>query len=184
MIQYQRLLRYGFFVIYFLCLAQVSQARCLPGYIITNNNDTIHGKINIYSFNRNTGHYNFSGIDLEFCFLEVAFKKTNKEKYTIYKPDEIKGYGFMNKKINYTFRSFLIAKKSIIASEREQIHFLQLVDNKDGILIFKKLQYVVKDFNNIKNPEYVKKRLVPEYDYYAYSEELGLLKTRIIKRKK
>src|SRR5260221_6483825 len=67
-----------------ISFSSFAQIQSLPGYIVTMNHDTLSGFI---EDRRNTSLYQF-----------YHFKKTEKEKATVYSPLEIIGYGLIKRK--------------------------------------------------------------------------------------
>ncbi|MBN2349147.1 MAG: hypothetical protein JXJ22_09935 [Bacteroidales bacterium] len=109
-----------------LCLALIifsiqfsfGQKEYKPGYIISNNNDTISGFINLKS--------NYSNS------LECDFKKTKEEKPLIYSPDEISGYRIENSK-------FYVSREVKIDSLKTRVFLEYLVDGIVDLYYYREL---------------------------------------------
>lgn len=88
-------------IVLLLCLMVVitvkAQTNPQPGYIITNENDTIRGTVNYLSDLRN----------MHGCH----FRADGAEDFQIYKPGEIRGYRLMNNGIFYVTRTFMVGNK-------------------------------------------------------------------------
>lgn len=88
-------------IVLLLCLLAVitvkAQTNPQPGYIITNENDTIRGTVNYLSDIRN----------MHGCH----FRADGAEDFQIYKPGEIRGYRLMNNGIFYVTRTFMVGNK-------------------------------------------------------------------------
>ncbi len=150
-----------------LLINEVCEAKKTSGYIITNDKDTIRGTIRLYTFNRRDGGFNLHNISLEMCFVEIPFRKSDQKKYTIYKPDAIKGYGFTYKGVPYEFSTFLIESKSLSLNDKKQNHFLQYVYNQNNNKVYRHQTYVSKDAEG---------NLEPKYIFYIYNAEKGITK--------
>ena len=157
----------------FLSSSEICVARKVPGYILTENLDTIYGEVKVYSFDRITGDLIINGIDLQSYHLEVEFKSHDGKKFITFKPQDIQGFGFFYKSEKYIFRRFLIEQKSIVKSERQFYRFLNLLYNGKISLY--------KDIIRVNNPSYdLTKAISYVYsDYYLYDTPGGLKKVRV-----
>ncbi|MCW3807786.1 hypothetical protein [Plebeiibacterium marinum] len=142
-----------------------SEAKKVSGYIITNQNDTIKGEVKLYTFARRNGQVTLNSFDYEMTFVEVPFCKSGEKKITVYKPTDIKEYGFTFKKILYKYKSFLVKTNNISLNHREKQHFLQLARKEGRTEIYKHQKYRLSK-DNMEN--------IPYYVFYTYSEKNGL----------
>jgi hypothetical protein len=152
-----------------------TEAKNLPGFIITENSDTIAGSIKKYLFDRITGNLTFRGINLELYHHEIAFRHEDKS-YKTYKPQDILGFSFIYKKEQYTFHRFAIESKSIIKKERKRYRFLHLLYNNNKISLYS--DYIrVRNTENLKDTKDLNKPASYKYnDYYLYNTSSGLCK--------
>jgi hypothetical protein len=90
-----------------LPLVSFCQEDFRPGYIITNNSDTIHGLINLKSNLQNS--------------MYCEFRNTDNSAVTRYSPKEISGYRIDNNK-------FYITREVSLADEKEIVFLEYLID--------------------------------------------------------
>lgn len=147
----------------FVYTYEYCEAKRVPGFIITENADTIYGKIKVYSFNRITGGWVFNGIDLELFHFKVSLKEDKIKRFQTYTPEDILGFGFRDKSVDYMFNRFLIESKSIVKNETLRYKFLHL------IYIGKVFLY--SDMNRVNSPNNPQKIV---YDYYLFNDIVGL----------
>ena len=140
-----------------------SSAKKLKGFIINEQNDTIYGEVKVHQFNRTTGAWCFNQIDLEWCYLKVAFRSNSDKRFKYFSPNEIVGYEFTYSGQKYIFRSFNVGMKSIVRRERSRFKFLNLVRNSNGISIYRSLYYIN---NPIEKSFY---SMIPRYEYFYHS---------------
>jgi len=134
-----------------------ANAKRVSGYIITNDNDTLKGIVNVYDVNLNkTLIVNLSkSINAEMAFVEVSFKQEGQKRYKTYKPEQIKEYGFTYGEVPYLFKSFIVKSNTFVLNEREQYHFLLLISNQNGHKVYKHQKYRYDDKGNELTPYYV-----------------------------
>lgn len=87
----------SFIGLLFATIPMVAQTNPQPGYIITNENDTIRGTIDYLSDTRN--------------MYTCHFRADEAQDFHKYKPGEISGYRLSNSGIFYVTRSFMIGDK-------------------------------------------------------------------------
>lgn len=169
------LLRFTFLVVILMMINNNSEAKKIPGFIITNDFDTIVGDVRMYLFNRVSGNINITGIDLETYFYEVSFKELDTKQYKTYKPQDIIGFSFTYNTTKYMFHRFIIERKSIVKKERKTYRFLNLLF-KNEISLYSDLNRVYHG-NNIKDTHDLSKPPSFMYkDYYLYNNTVGLSK--------
>jgi hypothetical protein len=99
----------------------------VPGYIITENSDTLAGTIHLNKFDQTNGSLIISGFDVESLYSKVSFKTASDKRFKTYEPGSILGFGFSYKSTLFIFKSFTLKRNSLVKSEREQSRFLCLV---------------------------------------------------------
>lgn len=149
------------------------QAKKVPGYIITNNGDTIFGEIKVSSFDLFTSGIVINGIDLEPFYFMVGFRESGKWLCKTYEPEDLMGFEFLFDKLIYRFERHKIKSKSIIKNDEERIRFLNLVF-KGECSIYRDVIRRPTDLQSIiPNPH---AHSIVHYDYYLYNEKRGLKK--------
>jgi hypothetical protein len=139
------------------------------GYIIRNSSDTIFGEVKVSFFDIYTGGIVFYGINLEQLHSTLYFRENNKNRFKAFTPNEISGFGFIYKSINYRFKTFVIESKSIVKSERKRLRFLNLI-YQGKIAVYKD---IVRKENYIKTSIPFDK-VIDYYDYYLFDDKHGL----------
>jgi hypothetical protein len=112
-------------ILSFVCFSGF--AKKLPGFIITNNQDTINGYIKISRFDLVDGSYFLNSINLEPLFSMVTFKADDGGPFKNFFPGEIKGFTFHYEKQIITFEYKELAVNSIFASGMNKKRFVRLV---------------------------------------------------------
>ncbi len=143
-----------------------ANAKKVEGYIITNENDTVKGLINLYKFSLSSGSVFLGDFNSEMLFTEVPFKALGKKKFKIYKPEDIKGYGFVSKGLSYEFVTLLVKSNSYKVKDREKLHFLQRIKT-DNKVIYKHQKYRLEPGT---------RELVPFYVFYLIGKDGELIK--------
>ena len=146
------------------------RANKVAGYIIKNNSDTIFGEVKVSCFDIYSGGIIFYGINLEPFHSILYFKENNKSRFKSFTPNDISGFGFTYKSINYRFRTFVIETKSIVESERKRLRFLSLIYQGEIAVykdIVRKDNYYMTSFPN---------KVIDYYDYYLFDDKHGLTK--------
>jgi hypothetical protein len=143
-------------------------AKKAPGFIIRHNCDTIFGEVNISFFDPYSGGFVFYGINLEPFQTQLYFREKNSTHFTLYRPNDISGFGFTYKSTNYRFKTLLIECRSIIKSERKRLRFLNLI--YQGQLALYKEIVRKESYFTTGNPN----KLLDYYDYYLYDDKHGL----------
>lgn len=116
------------------------------GYIVNNDSDTIHGRIQLSRFDQVTGGFILNGgIDEESLHSRVYFAKATERKFSVYYPEMILGFGFEYKSVKYIFRRVVVQRKSIFKSEKQQYRFMRLLYTENG-------ESRYKDAGAMKNP--------------------------------
>ncbi len=159
-----------FIALILFCFLDNIYAEKLSGYIITNDADTIFGKIRVSRFNLYTGGYVVNDINLEPFSHMVEFKENGKHRFMIYSPGEIAGFYFLKGSVEYRFKSFTIQTNSIIRNDREITKFLHLVFQGE-LSIYRDL---FRSSVSVGSEHFNRTMLF--YDYYLFNEKQGLNK--------
>ncbi len=146
-----------------------AEAKRVRGYIITNENDTLQGYLSIYNTTVRTLTISFTKrvFNAEMAFVEAPFKQERHGLYKIYKPDELKEYGFTYKGVPYKFKSFIVKSNTFLLKERNKKHFLLLVEKQNGREIYKHQKHRYDDVMN---------QLIPYYVFYVVGDNGELIK--------
>ncbi len=143
-----------------------ANAKKVEGYIITHENDTVRGLINLYKFSLSSGSVFLGDFNSEMLFTEVPFKAPEQKKYKIYNPEDIKGYGFVYKGLSYEFVSMLVKSNTYKIVDREKLHFLQRI-RTDNKVIYKHQKYRLEPGT---------RELIPFYVFYLLGKDGQLIK--------
>ncbi len=171
-------LRFIFLFIGLISIYSNSEAKRLPGSIITENSDTIVGTVKMYLFNRITGNLIINGIDLELYHYEVSFKSHDSKGFKTYKPQDILGFTFIYKAEKYIFHRFIIEYKSIVKNERKRYRFLNLL-YRDKVSLYSDL-IRVNNSGNLKDTHDLTKPVSYKYnEYYLFNNFIGLNKVEV-----
>lgn len=156
-------------VILILHLSSV-QANKAPAYIIKNSTDTIFGEIKVSNFDIYTRGIVLCGINLEPFHSILYFREINTNHFKAFTPNDISGFGFIYKSINYRFKTFVIESKSLIRSERKRQRFLNLIFQGEIALY---TDIVRNDRYSMAGFPY---KVIDYYDYYLFDDKHGLKK--------
>jgi len=160
----------------FISISSVSRAGNVPGYIITNTNDTVYGEVDAFRHNLYPGALVIAGIDLESYYHSVSFKSETDKRAKTYTSEDILGFAFTVKSIEYQFRRFKIESNSIAHNERERYCFLNLLLSSEL-----KLYRFAERKQNDTSHDFYKDQTSVYYDLYLYSDKKGL--RRVLKSK-
>ena len=142
-----------------------------PGYIITNNQDTIYGIVQLSRFDQVTGGLILNGIEEESFHSRIVFSVKDETRFKTYFPEMILGFGFTYKSINYMYQRITVQRKSIFKNEKQQYRFMRLIYSENG-------NFRYKDVRMISNPG-----LVSNKDkYLKYNSNLFRIKTDTVKK--
>jgi hypothetical protein len=168
-----RFLKLFMFVIGLTLSAEYCAAKRVPGFIVTNNADTLFGDIKVYSFDRVTGVWIINGIDLQCYHFEVTFRNSIEKKYLTYKPEDIKGFGFVYKSKKYIFHRFILEPKNMFKPGTKVYRFLSL-EHKGKISLY-------KDVIRMTNPsaDFISNISNLFFDYYLYDANHDLQKFQV-----
>ncbi|MBN1119059.1 MAG: hypothetical protein JXA77_17750 [Bacteroidales bacterium] len=156
-------------LIFLIFLSGTLFARKVPGYIVTATSDTIFGIVKLCQYNPYTTGFVVGGVNLESYYTMVKFREINQKKYTLYVPEDIMAFGFSFKKVDYHFKSMGLEFYNRFRSEQIEPRFLCLI-YKNDIELYKNM---VRTHGFVSNKNYNKNSIV-YYDYYLYSEDVGL----------
>ncbi len=170
-------------VFLFLILSTFSfkcYASNVKGYIITLNQDTIYGTIQLPTFNQTTGAYYIKGFDEEYITHQIKFKNEVKKKYLKYTINDILEYGFIYRSSSYKYKRFLLKYKSISNKENSEYRFLELIYS--GFLdLYKNTKYLNLPqktsviYNTVNNNSKINDPKYDQYhEYYLFSDSGGL----------
>jgi len=161
-------------IVFVLTLALNPVLACkVPGYIIKNGSDTVFGKVRVSYFDIYTGAIFLFGINMEPFHSVLYFREKNTSGFKSFTPNDISGFGFTYKSINYRFKTFVIESKSIVKSERIKLRFLNLI-YQGKVAIYKDI--VRKESYNTGVKDKDKDRLTNYSDYYLFDDKHGLKK--------
>lgn len=164
------------FLFCFLWLVFTCEGKKVPGYIVTEDRDTLYGNIYIYRFNLNTGLFFINGIDDESYHYQVAFKNKQDKKYKVFKPEDVQGFGFRFKNEDYVYQKFQIIKRSLVPEEKLKVRFLRLVYS-NGFSLYQDRNRIRQASGNlnksIPGSSFGEESMVVT-DYYLYSAAIGL----------
>lgn len=166
------------FVFCFLWISFPCEGKKVPGYIVTEDRDTISGDIFIYRYNLINRLFFVNGIDEESYHYQVAFKDNQNKKYTVYKPEDIQGFRFRFKDEDYVYQRIRLEKRSLIPEEKTQFRFFRLVYAK-GFSLYRDKIRIRQASDDLKktiigNPVGAESLIVNEY--YLYNADIGLVR--------
>ena len=142
-----------------------------PGYIITNNQDTIYGIIQLSHFDQVTGGLILNGIEEESFHSRIVFSVKDETRFKTYFPEMILGFGFTYKSINYMYQRITVQRKSIFKNEKQQYRFMRLIYSENG-------NFRYKDVRMISNAGLESNR----DKYLKYNSNLFRIKTDTVKK--
>lgn len=142
----------------------------VAGFIVTNENDTIFGTVQVSKFDQLNGALMLFGYESNSFYSSVVFKSKDQKRFKNYFPENISGFSYSDKDGNFFFKSFKIKHNSIFENEKERYQFLCLV-YKGSYELYKDLYFVE---NTYVNKRYEKYQTFT--DYYLYSPDKGLFK--------
>ncbi len=162
-------------------------SRKLPGYIVTESNDTVYGKVKVSATNPRVGGFSLNQINLETCYMQVAFCEQGASRFKTYEPKEIREYAFKFDGREYFFYRFQILYNSIVKAEENRYELLNLVQRTKTFSTYRSLRYVMDHKDESAHNIYVKtNNVVPSYTYYKHqngSERIIDHKTQSIEKK-
>lgn len=166
----QKFHRYFLLILTIGIVNSFCEAKKVPGYIVTDNADTLYGEVRINLYNNITQGIIISGIDMEYLHHEVSFKEYEGGKFIVYTPEMISGFGFIFESAEYIFHRYTIETKSILKKNKVECRFLNLI-YEHKISLYRDnfhVQYWVSISN--EHPVYL------DYDLYLFNAKLGLKK--------
>jgi hypothetical protein len=153
------------------------QAKKVPGFIINENSDTLIGKIRIYSHNPNIRGFNIYGIDIEPFYSIVRFKGNTDKRFRNYEPEDIKGFCFRYKSMDYFFREFKLEFSTLFGVDHFRSRFLNLIYKGKLALYQDEVRNpILKNFKNFQDYTEV------HYNYYLFDELKGLHEVELTKK--
>lgn len=158
-----------------LCLFGIganTSARSSRGYIITQEHDTIFGRVRLPWSSNSIYSYNLFGFDFESFFYHVSFKKDSEKAYKTYYPTTISGFGFTHRSTNYMFSSFYLNYKSIFEDKGQGTRFLNLI-HRGKLDLYR---HMISINYPIAMPPFADRGSVMRfYEYYIWSDSTKLL---------
>ncbi len=148
---------------------QKADAKKVNGYIVTNENDTIKGLVNLYRFSLSSGSVFLGDFNSEMVFVEVSFKGPDHKKFVIYDPIDIKGYGFLYKGEQYAFETHIVKSNTFVYKDSKKIHFLQKIKTTKGRYVYKHQIYRLDPGT---------RELIPYYVFYVIDKNGELIKIK------
>ena len=159
-------------------LISTAQAKKVPGYIVTEDSDTLYGEIKLPKFNLLTGGWIISGFNQEPFYYEIWFKSNESNKFNRFQADQISGYGFRFESLDYIFKSFIIESNTPIKKEKKRYRFLKLYHYGETCLYIDMLR--ITTYENLETEEYSfshnNSSIYYDYNYYLYNNLIGLSK--------
>ena len=155
----------GLFSIYIDCNATEA-----PGYIVTENRDTISGVVQLSWFDQLTGGFILNGVEKESFYSRVIFKSKGESNFQTYFPESITGFGFRYDGVNYFYQRFKVERNSILVSENHQYRFLNLL-YKGSLELYKDITFVENLHANTTHEKYL-----CFSSYYLFSPKKGLVR--------
>lgn len=157
------------------------EAKKVPGFIITENTDTIYGEIKISKFNLLTAGLILDGINVEPLHFEVWFRNHENRKFNNFQAKDILGFGFNYKSMDYLFHSFTLESNSCFKEEKKRDRFLQLC-YAGKVSLYKNLSRMIIPDNSENNLFNINNdQSFVYYDYFLFNEIKGLTKVEISK---
>ena len=177
----KRFIKYVILLLLLILNGNYLEARKVPGFIITENSDTIYGQIKLSKFNLQTGTWFFHGINLEPLHFEVWFRDEKSKKFRNFQAIDISGFGFNYKSQDYFFHSFTLESNTKIIKEKKRERFLQLIYN-GKVKLYRNLSRAIKYDNFDYNLFWkYKDQTFIYYDFFLYNKSKGLTKVEISK---
>lgn len=142
------------------------------GYIITQNQDTVYGKIQIPWNSITIDIFNLIGFDFESFFYHVSFKSDSDKSYKTYYPTMISGFGFKHQSTNFVFKSFNLNYKSIFEDRGQGVRFLNLI-HRGRLDLYK---HMISINYPVTSPPFADRgKVMKYYEYYIWSDQTKLL---------
>jgi len=157
---------------YLIGIGDYCNASSSKGYIITQAQDTVYGKIRLPWKSTSIDFFNFFGFDFESFFYHVSFKSDSEKSYKTYYPTMISGFGFKHRSTNYKFKSFYLNYKSIFEDKTQGYKFLNLI-HRGRLELY---QHMISINYPITSPIFPDRgQEMNYYEYYIWSEQTKLL---------
>jgi hypothetical protein len=177
----KKFIKYFILSLLFTFSVNLTKAKKVPGYIITENSDTIYGQIKLSKFDLLAGTWIIFGINIKQLHFEVCFRENKGRKFRNFQAINISGFGFNFKSEDYIFKSFTLKSNTAIVKERERERFLQLI-YKGEIELYRDQKRTESNINPGNNSYNINKNLLfTYYDLFLYNESKGLTKVEISK---
>ncbi len=170
------MLKYAILIFLLIFSNHWAEAKKVSGFIITENSDTIYGKIIVSKFNLYSGGFILNGINLEPLHFEVFFKDREAKQYKSYKATDILEFGFKYKLRDYKFKSFTLESNTPVESEKQQDRFLQLCYT--GNVTLYKNEFRLTGYNKFFNDDYkiFNYQSFMTYNYFLFNKNVGLIR--------
>ncbi len=152
-----------------------AKAKKVPGYLITNEDDTLYGEIKISHFNILTGDFLFRSIYMDQLHFEVVFRENDTGKFSAFKAGEILGFGFDHRKQSYIFQSFILTSNTPLKREKYTSRFLQLCYLGE-VALYRDVNRIANYDNTTETVPILTDETFVYYEYYLYNLKEGLNK--------
>lgn len=150
-----------------ICLTGINdycKASSTRGYIITQDQDTLYGKIQLHWLSTSIDFFNFFGFDFESLFYCVSFKSDAEKSYRTYYPTMISGFGFKHRSTNYIFKSYNLNYKSIFEDKTKGYRFINLIHSGKIDLY----QHMISINHPITSPNFADRGQVMKYYEFKF----------------
>jgi hypothetical protein len=152
-----------------------AHAKKIEGYIVTQDFDTINGKIILPKFNRYSGGYSIASFNQVSLHYEVWFKGNQDKRFKRYEATDIAGFGFVFSSYPYFFRSFTIESNTPFKRVKQKHRFLKLSYYGKVCLYYDIVQMKVQGIHTA-HPSQSYDDIVTFKEYYLYNDSIGLKK--------
>ncbi|NOQ25846.1 MAG: hypothetical protein GQ564_10835 [Bacteroidales bacterium] len=174
-----RSIKYTILLLSLILINNYVEARKIPGFIITENKDTIYGEVIVSFFNLHTVAVILDGVNLEPLHYEVWFREYEKRRFHNFQAKDISAFGFYFRYKNYLFHSFTLESNSIIEKESKRDRFLQLC-YVGKVSLYKDLSRMNMHNINVIIPSIVDyTNSIVYYNYFLFDDIEGLTKVEI-----
>lgn len=165
-----QLLRITSCLIVLLALGINGSAKKIPAFIVTQNGDTIFGKVR----SAEVSLLSFNGLGYEGYFEAVPFKALGEKRFITVLPDSIKTLHVSASQGLVIYKTFELEYRNMTTLETlKKQRLLQLLYSNSHISLYQN-QYLVNSSHFQKSSESLTGRKLS--DYYLYQKELGLTK--------
>jgi len=169
---YKKYLMLLLVILFLIGIGDNCNASSSKGYIITQDQDTIYGKIRLPWKSTSIDFFNFSGFDFESMFYIISFKSDADKSYRTYYPTTISGFGFKHRSTNYIFKSFYLNYKSLFEEKGQGYKFINLI-HRGKLDLYQHM--ITINYSRESTPFADRGQVMKYYEYYIWSEQTKLL---------